>query len=248
VQHEVVGYVQIQPFYDESLNLGGSRAIEAERQDVCFRGPDSRYSYCLHVRASSFHAGDVCWVIDSTLSYHYDPGAIRIVDILYTQSVHAHARSVSILCVSVCAHPDLPRHSVHKHTRYRIAVGTRYAVASGLVPHSCCSMLGGRSLRDEGQSQAIDQLVLHLCLLGDPRPKPLNDRGQALFHTCSDDESRFVPDLSHVSAVLAMHGSAEAVILEPPDLSVCLLHAANALVYDSVKFAVFNRLNDVIVA
>ena len=141
--------VAIQPFYDESWNLGGSRAIEPERQDACFRGLDSRCSYCLHVRASSCHGRDVYWVVDSALSHYHDFGAIWNVDALYVELVRVYHRSVSILCVSVCVDLDLPGHNVHKHPHCRITVGTRYAMAPGVVPHSYGGMFGGWNLHHD---------------------------------------------------------------------------------------------------
>ena len=44
-----------------------------------------------------------------------------------------------------------------------------------------------------------------------------------------------------------MHGGAEAVLLECPDLVVGFLHVAYVLVYDPVKSAVFDRLHDIII-
>ena len=130
------------PFHDESWKLGASRAIGPERQDVCFRGLDSRCPCSLHVRASSCHRGDVYWIIDSALLHHHDLGAIWNLDIPYAELVYVYRRSVSILRIPICADLDLPGHNVHKHPCYRITAGARYAMATGFVAHSHGSMFG----------------------------------------------------------------------------------------------------------
>ena len=76
-------------------------------------------------------------------------GAKQHIDDVHAELVHMHHRSVSIICVSVCAYPDLSGHSLHKHPRWWITVGAKSAVAPSVTSFAHGSVFGKRSLRHD---------------------------------------------------------------------------------------------------
>ena len=172
------------------------------------------------------------------MSHHHDLSAVWNMDALYADLVHVYPRSVSILCLAVRAHPDLPGYNVHKHPFCRIIAGTRHAMAPGLVPHSCGSMFGGWSLRhDQTWPQCLDRSIQTIVTVNwltgsSPVPscgyssKPLNGRGQAVVHGCSGSESQLVPGPGHVSDASSYVPTARRVELQ---LRLCLSDSLHGL-------------------